>query len=61
MFVILITNYIYLLIFDLLNKLGFFSKLVKHSIFIIIFDIFAFRANCDIYENTIELFYILFT
>ena len=61
MFVILITNYTYLLNFDLLNKFSFFLKLIKHSIFIIILDIFAFRANCDIYENTTELFYISFT
>ena len=45
-------DYADLLSFDLLNKLNSFSKLVKNSITLIVFNIFIFKANCTIKKNT---------
>ena len=47
------TNLIDLLFLNLLNKLSFFSKLIKNSIILVISNTFLFSANYIITKNTI--------
>ena len=51
------TNCIDQLSSDLLNKLGFFSKIYKNIIIFMISETFIFRTNYIISKNAIYLFY----